>query len=112
VETTQALLKVARNPPHLAAIRRLRCLSCGRTPCGEAAHLRMSAPGKPNPGIGRKPEDRWALPLCHWCHMTQHSMGERAYWDQLGIDPIAVAQALFAVSPDIEAMLNVIRQLE
>jgi hypothetical protein len=44
-------------------------------------------------GIGRKPDDKWALPLNHWCHMSQHQYGDEvAWWRERGIsDPFALA---------------------
>ncbi len=93
-----------KKPGHLIAIRQLPCLSCRTDPCGEAAHLRISTAGKPNAGIGAKPDDRWTNPLCHTCHMTQHSEGERSFWKRLNIDPFKMAQDLFRLSPDVDAM--------
>lgn len=89
---------------HLAAIRQCQCLSCGADPCGEAAHLRVSAPGKPNAGVGQKPDDKWTNPLCHACHMAQHSEGERAFWKRLNIDAFKTAVELFTRSPNVEEM--------
>jgi hypothetical protein len=82
------------NESHLALIRQCPCLSCDQDPAREAAHVRMSAPGKPVTGTGIKPDDRWALPLCHDCHMKQHAVGETKFWADLGIDPIWTATEL------------------
>lgn len=97
---------------HLAAIRQCQCLSCGQDPCGEAAHLRISTAGKPNAGIGAKPDDKWTNPLCHDCHLNkQHQEGERAFWKRLGIDPFKSAVELFTRSPNIEAMREYVLKL-
>lgn len=89
---------------HLAAIRKCPCVVCGREPCGVAAHVRMSAPGKPNPGVGAKPHDRYTVPLCDKHHKVQHGMGEAKFWQVTGIDVLALAAALFAASPDQDKM--------
>lgn len=94
-----------RDEAHIAAIRLLPCLKCSTVPCGEAAHVRMSsgAHGKKS-GIGAKPDDCWTLPLCHRCHMAQHTGGEEKFWFDLGINPILLCVKLYAVSPDAEKM--------
>jgi hypothetical protein len=93
---------------HLAAIRKLPCLNCGQEHAIEAAHIRQSAPGKPLTGMGLKPDDRYTVPLCHDCHMTQHRVGEKPFFAKLGIDPLKVASDLFEVSPDIAKMTLVV----
>lgn len=93
-----------KKPGHLALVRQLPCLGCGWDQGCDAAHLRVSAPGKPITGISRKPDDRWTNPLCHTCHMKQHSMGERDFWKRLKIDPFVMAETLYRLSPDLEAM--------
>lgn len=95
-----------RDEEHLDAIRQCPCLSCGHDPCATAAHLRISSAEheKKNAGIGAKPSDRWTTPLCHDCHMKQHSEGENAFWKRLALDPFKIADALYRVSPNIEAM--------
>lgn len=99
-----------RDEEHLAAIRQCMCLSCGKEPSGEAAHVRMSEPGKPNAGIGARPDDRFTLPLCHSCHMEQHAIGEVAFFERrLGIAPVMSARLLFHYSPNVPAMNAVIR---
>lgn len=96
--------KRERDGKHLAAVRRCPCLSCDAEPAGEAAHLRLTIAGKVITGTGTKPGDRWALPLCHTCHMRQHAEGERPFWAALGLDPLAIATELYAASPDVGAM--------
>lgn len=79
------------DPAYLRMIRSLPCIAhCGRIP-SEAAHVRYSdaSVGKPITGIGIKPDDRWALPLCHKCHIHgQHMSAERHWWSGQHIDPI------------------------
>jgi hypothetical protein len=98
------------NPSYLALIRRCPCLCCGMDPCEEAAHLRMQS-GKhgKHGGMGKKPADRWALPLCHSCHMDQHKEGEREFWyGRLGVDPHLVANLVYAGNGDIERMRAIV----
>ena len=108
--------KSARNTDdkHLAAVRRLPCLSCDNDPARVAAHVRMSAPGKPNAGVGCKPGDEWSLPLCDDCHTrrpdAQHNVGEPDFWARLGLDPLKICADLAAVSPDVPKMRNVIHR--
>jgi hypothetical protein len=89
---------------HLALVRRCGCLSCDADPAGEAAHLRIGT----SAGTGLKPGDRWALPLCHACHMEQHAIGEVTFWRGLDLDPVGVAVALHAKSGDLAAMRTLI----
>ena len=94
---------------HLRNIRRLPCVACGMEPCGTAAHVRMSsaAHGKPNTGT-RKPDDKWTVPLCHGCHMDQHSQGELTFWHRLGISAVHLCAELYKVTGDFGAMRQVI----
>ena len=83
-----------RDPEYLTWLRWQRCAcGCLRGPPCDAAHLRASSlrHNKPITGIGRKPDDKWALPLWHWCHMEQHRHGdEEGWWRERGIDPFAL----------------------
>lgn len=92
-----------RDPVHLNAIRQLPCIICKST-FTEAAHVRMSTPGKLNAGIGAKPHDRFTVPLCVTHHRQQHQRGERVFWESIGIDPIAVAEKLYKASPNLAVM--------
>lgn len=89
---------------HLAFIRQLPCIVSGDNISVEAAHIRYSdiRVAKRKVGIGEKPDDCWVLPLSGDIHRKQHGMSERAFWDQIGIDPILYALALYAVSGDHE----------
>jgi hypothetical protein len=88
---------------HLAFIRRLPCVACGASPC-DAAHVRFgdAARGKINAGMQRKPDDSWTLPLDRRRHERQHSGNERAFYEALGVDALALCEALYAVSGDLE----------
>lgn len=99
--------KRIKNTDYLKLIRRCGCLACDNDPAGEAAHLRISAPGKPITGVGIKPNDFWTLPLCHGCHMRQHDYGEAVFWAELGLDPFNIASRL-AACVGIEQMRAVV----
>lgn len=92
---------------HLAAIRKCPCVVCGKEPCGVAAHVRMTVPGKPNPGVGAKPHDRYTVPLCDKHHKIQHGMGEAKFWQSIKINAIALSAALHAASGDEEKMRKI-----
>ncbi len=102
------------DPKHLAAVRQCPCLSCGRSNNIEAAHVRMSRPGKPNAGPGMKPDDKYTLPLCAGCHRTkpdaQHEVGEPKFYAALNMEPLAICEKLYEASPDVDAMRAVISQ--
>lgn len=99
---------------HLAFIRRLPCCSCHRDPAGEAAHVRMACAeyGKEEAGVGRKPDDRWTVPLCRLCHQdapqAQHRIGERRFWRGVGIDSFQLAMALWSAEGDVAKARNII----
>ena len=91
------------DPGYLAWLRTKRCCVCRRPPPSEATHIRHSdaSESKVNPGIGCKPHDRHALPLCSLCHRegpkSQHNVGdESAFWHMNMIDPIKFAAAYYA----------------
>ena len=83
---------------HLAFVRQLPCVACGRAAPSEA-HVRTGTDG----GVGVKPGDRYAVPLCAACYAKQHRIGELTFWSALRIDPVNVAARLWTVSADIKA---------
>jgi len=88
-----------RRPQHLAFVRQLPCVACGKAAPSEAAHVRSGTHG----GVGVKSGDRYAVPLCIACHARQHRIGELTFWSALGIDPLNVALRLWTISADIKA---------
>jgi len=62
--------------------------------------------------IGKRPEDRWALPLCRDDHLNarhaQHRQSEAQFWTALGISPLIVATNLYAKRGDLVAMRAVV----
>jgi hypothetical protein len=101
-----------RDEPYLALIRQLPCIRCGLEDCSEAAHVRMqSGTFNKKGGIGKKPADRWAIPLCggpQGCHAEQHKIGEAIFWLGVGISPLLVCERLYAKRGDIVAMRAVV----
>ena len=83
---------------HLAFVRQLPCIACGKAAPSEAAHVRTGTDG-----VGVKPGDRYAVPLCTACHAKQHRIGELTFWSSLRIDPLNVASRLWTVSADVKA---------
>ncbi len=104
-----------KNATHLRFIRQLPCVICAFQP-SEAAHVRYasSAYAKDDAGVGRKPADCWVVPLCWRCHResngAQHRIGEAAFWSRHQIDPLRLAERLWAASPDTEKGAAIARQ--
>src|ERR1700758_985674 len=88
-----------RRAQHLAFVRQLACVACGKAAPSEAAHVRSGSDG----GAGLKPSDRYSVSLCTSCHELQHGFGELTFWSVLRIDPLNVALRLWTVSGDLEA---------
>jgi hypothetical protein len=82
------------DPQYLKWLMRQRCACCGAPPPCDPAHLRAGSLkyAKPYPGLRRKPDDRWALPLKRKCHMSQtFQFGELQFWQLHGVaDPFAL----------------------
>jgi hypothetical protein len=80
-----------RDREHVKSIAKQPCLVCGRRPA-DAHHLRFAQ----SPALGRKVSDEFTVPLCRGHHREVHRGGdEAAWWDETGIDPTAVARALW-----------------
>jgi hypothetical protein len=88
-----------RRAQHLAFVRQLSCVACGKAAPSEAAHVRLGTDG----GAGIKPSDRYSVPLCTSCHELQHRFGELRFWSVLRIDPLNVSMRLWTVSGNLEA---------
>lgn len=95
------------DPVYLAMVRQLPCLGCNDEP-SQAAHVRMqSGLHNKHGGMGKKPHDKWAVPLCSDCHREQHRIGERAFWTIVGINPLLLAERLYAARGDLVRMRDV-----
>ena len=69
--------KPLRNRKYLDSFRDAPCCGCGaRDGTVVPAHIRHGHGG----GMGLKPDDSYALPLCRGCHDLQHRLGEPAFW--------------------------------
>lgn len=88
---------------HLDKQADCQCLGCGAEPhsgngivAGHHLITGMVAAGERGTGI--KAKDRWSLPLCFTCHRKLHALGsDDLFFVPLGIDPRAVASALWSV---------------
>ena len=89
-----------RSQTHLRFVRGFQCAvpGCQGMPI-EAAHVRMNS----GAGMGEKPADYRAVPLCREHHSGQHSQGERTFWKSYqaasGQDVEALIEALCNDSP-------------
>jgi len=102
-----------KDAAYLRFIRTLPCVICGAQ--AEAAHLKFSSAkyGKLHPGIGTRPDDKWCLPLCPEHHRlgsaSQHATGdEEGWWAAHGIDPCALAIAIYDARSDRHRAMEII----
>jgi hypothetical protein len=80
-----------RDRDHVRFVAQQTCLVCGRQPC-DAHHLRFAQ----SRALARKVSDEFTVPLCRGHHRELHRHGdETAWWQKLGLDPTAVARALW-----------------
>jgi len=80
-----------RNREHLKYVAAQPCLVCGRTP-SDPHHIKFAE----QRALGRKVSDRFTVPICRLHHRELHRRGhERAWWRSYGIDPLAIAAALW-----------------
>ena len=80
-----------RDRNHVSFVAKHPCLICGRQP-SDAHHLRFAQ----SRALGRKVSDEFTVPLCRGHHREVHRWGnEQAWWGQVGINPAAVARALW-----------------
>src|SRR5215468_3225407 len=99
IERSKSKPNLRSRVAHLAFVRRLPCVACGKAAPSDAAHVRTGT----DSGTGMKPSDRFAVPLCTACHAKQHRIGELTFWSALHIDPLSVASRLWTVSSDLAA---------
>lgn len=99
-ELRQRLPRIT-NGKFLAYVRRQRCCACEAPTPSHAAHIRIANReiGKRECGMGEKPDDRYAVPLCTGCHIddrdAQHKGSEQAFWTRIGKDPFKIAARLY-----------------
>jgi ERF superfamily/Protein of unknown function (DUF968) len=81
-----------RDRDHLRFVTSQPCLVCGRTP-SDAHHIKFAE----QRAMARKVSDRFTVPICRLHHRELHRRGnERGWWENHGIDPLAVAATLWA----------------
>ena len=81
-----------RDKPHREFVAAQPCVVCGRQP-SDAHHLRFTQPR----ALGRKVSDEFTVPLCRMHHREIHrSVKEQHWWSRVGIDPIPIADKLWA----------------
>ena len=81
-----------RDKEHLRYVASQPCLLCSATP-SDAHHVRFAQPR----AMGRKVGDDFTVPLCRAHHRELHHNGnEAAWWHDMGIDPIEIAEELWA----------------
>lgn len=97
IDKTQLALpapKRIRAPEHLKWVVALGCTVCQRMPA-DAHHLKRVQAN----ALARKPGDQWAVPLCRLHHRALHDAGnETQWWDKQKIDPVELAEKLWAES--------------
>lgn len=90
--------KPKKDKDYLSFIHRLPCVVTGVFGV-EAAHISFANRAFCHYGRGKgtKAADRWILPLNSTEHTRQHQVGEENYWRSKGIDPHALAVALYGL---------------
>jgi ERF superfamily len=91
-----------RSKAHLAYVRAQSCVVCQRQPC-DAHHLKFAQ----TRALGRKVSDEFTVPMCRDHHTELHRYGnEKAWWANLRISPLEVAQGFWQASPIHNASTN------
>jgi hypothetical protein len=89
-----------RNKEHLKFVGTQPCLICAKQP-SDPHHLPFAQPR----ALGRKVSDEYTVPLCRAHHREVHRAAkEIAWWQSLGIAPLAVADALWQKSQSGQAL--------
>ena len=83
-----------RDKEHLRYVASQPCIVCNRI-LAEAHHVRFAQPK----ALGAKVSDEFTVPLCRDHHRELHNNGnERAWWHDMGVDPLPVAHRLWEES--------------
>lgn len=73
----------AKGERHLKILCSMPCMFCRIDPGNVAHHIRVGTLA----GMGRKNKDDCAVPICHTCHTTLHTKGERRFYERHGHTP-------------------------
>jgi len=95
---------------HLALICQLPCCVTGRPGPSDPHHIK-SGPARLERGTGLKATDRWLVPLSREKHSEIEDLGSRneeAWFRERGIDVVALAEALWAATGDLQEMERVL----
>jgi len=104
-----------RDPLHLGYVAQLPCVVCGSSPV-HVAHVRYASAADDAPLVGKqeKPADWRTVPLCPSHHLdgpdAQHKSGEAIWWREVGINPYALARALYGCAGDIGLMRQLVEK--
>jgi DNA recombination protein Rad52 len=91
IQANLALHRRVRDKAHLHAVAKEPCLVCGRSP-SQAHHLKFLEPR----GLGLKPSDEFAVPLCRLHHRSLHDAGdEQMWWRQHNVEPVGESRRLW-----------------
>ena len=83
-----------RDAEHLRFVAVQPCLVCSRTP-SDAHHLKFVQPS----AMAKKVSDEYTVPLCRTHHRQLHHGGDEiAWWIDMDIDPLPIAQDLWLQS--------------
>jgi hypothetical protein len=88
-----------RSKKHLEFVGTQPCLACGRSP-SDAHHLGFTQPR----ALGKQVSDEFTVPLCRIHHRMLHDRGdERAWWQEIEIDPTPIAEQLWKETHSIRS---------
>lgn len=99
---------------HLANVRLLRCLVCGRPGPSDPHHVKRTGTLEPwgQRGMGMTTADRCAVPLCKQpggCHAQVENCGDEVGWfSERGIQAPEIGSTLWSNRGDLPAMHRVI----
>ncbi len=66
----------------------------------EAHHVRKGIPDEDRGGIGKKPHDKWLVPLCRFHHIADfHTVGHETFEATHKVDLISIASIFWERSP-------------
>ena len=86
-------------PGHLQFIRGFECAVRHCREKAEAHHVRVGIPATERGGTGKKPHDKWSLPLCATHHHEIHAIGHATFEAKHQINLVDIATDLWRQSP-------------